>query len=189
MPRPPVLPVVDWKTVFDSGRDFDAWIEIAENPEHADKMRGAIDRQALDGATTGALGGIDRAVHVIAFAEDWCPEVVRHVPVLERMARASEHVHVRYLTRDQQPDAFVRFLTNGGEAVPKFVFLSDQFVECGNWGPMPDTSRTLIARGKACGNLKAAREKVAAAYAADKDRQIVVTELLDRFLIASCATP
>lgn len=189
MPRPPVLPTVDWNEAFTSGRTFEAWLEIAEHPEHVETMRQNIERQAIDPVTAAALRGIDRAVHVIAFAEDWCPEVVRHVPVLERMARENDHVHVRYLTREEKPEAFVRFLTNGGEAVPKFVFLSDRFVECGNWGPMPDPSRELIARGKACGDVKAAREKVSAAYAADKDRQLVVRELLGRFMTAACTAP
>jgi len=189
MPRPPVLPVLDWKAIFESARSFDAWLEIAEHPEHAEKMKAALERQTLDPVTAGALRAIDRPVHVIAFAEDWCPEVVRHVPVLEVMARESDHIHVRYLTRDEHPDAFVRFLTNGGEAVPKFVFLSDQFVECGNWGPMADGGRELISRGKACGDVKAAREKVTALYSADKDRQLAVRELLGRFVIASCTAP
>lgn len=189
MPRPPVLPALDWKTIFESARSFDAWLEIAEHPEHVEKMRAAIERQSLDPVSAAAMKGIDRPVHVIAFAEDWCPEVVRHVPVLEAMARTNEHAKVAYLTRDEQPTAFVRFLTNGGEAVPKFVFLSDQFVECGNWGPMADAGRELISRGKACGDVKAAREKVSALYSADKDRQMVVRELLDRFVTASCTAP
>lgn len=189
MPRPPVLPVVDWNAVFASGRAFDAWIESAEHPEHVEKMRKAIERQHLDAPTTGALRGIDRPVHVIAFAEDWCGDVVRHVPVLERMVHENDRLQVRYVSREEQPEAFARFLTNGGEAVPKFVFTSDQFVECGNWGPMPAQGRELIARGKACGDVPAAREKVAALYAADKDRQVVVRELLAHFMIASCTAP
>ena len=189
MPRPPVLPTIDWKNVFDSGRTHEAWIDAAENVEHVEKMQNSIERQRLEPSTVAALRGIDRPVHVVAFAEDWCGDVVRHVPVLERMVRENDRLQVRYVTREEQPEAFARFLTNGGEAVPKFVFLSDEFVECGNWGPMPDDGRALIARGKACGNVPAAREKVAALYKADKDRQMVVRELLGRFTVAGCQAP
>lgn len=189
MPRPPVLPTIDWKAVFASGRTYDAWIAVAEHPEHVEKMQAAIERQHLDAVTTGALRAIARPIHVVAFAEDWCGDVVRHVPVLARMARENDLLHVRYVTRAEQPEAFARFLTNGGEAVPKFVFVSDQFVECGNWGPMPDDGRELIARGKACGNVAAAREKVSALYQADKDRALVVRELLGRFMTAAAEHP
>ena len=189
MPRPPVLPTIDWKSVFESGRTYRAWIEAAEHPEHVEKMQASIERQRLEPTAVAVLRAIARPVHVIAFAEDWCGDVVRHVPVLERMVHENERLRVRYVTRQEQPEAFARFLTNGGEAVPKFVFLSDQFVECGNWGPMPDDGRELIARGKACGNVAAAREKVSALYQADKDRQVVVRELLGRFTTASCEAP
>jgi hypothetical protein len=83
----------------------------------------------------------------------------------------------------------VRFLTNGGEAIPKFIFLSDRFVECGNWGPMPAADRVLIARGKACGDVGAARKKVALSYQMDVDRRIVVEELVELIHIAVCASP
>jgi hypothetical protein len=98
-------------------------------------------------------------------------------------------VNVRYVTREQQKDVFVRFLTNGGEAIPKFVFLSEDYVECGSWGPMPEECRKLIARGKACGNVPAAREKVAALYDADPDRRVVVRELLELLQTAAAVSP
>jgi hypothetical protein len=115
--------------------------------------------------------------------------VVRHVPVLQRLAEAAPNLKLRFITRQQWPDVFTRFLTNGGEAIPKFVFLSDAFVECGSWGPMPAPLRDLIARGKACGNLAAARKKVAALYEADGNRRMVVSELLQLIDIAVSLEP
>jgi hypothetical protein len=111
------------------------------------------------------------------------------VPVLQRLAQAAPNLHVRYITREQHPDVFVRFLTNGGEAIPKLVFLSDQFVECGNWGPMPAADRVLISRGKACGDVGAARKKVGMSYQQDGERTIVVQELMALIEIAVCAAP
>ena len=108
---------------------------------------------------------------------------------VQRLAQAAPKLHVRYITREQHPDVFIRFLTNGGEAIPKFVFLSDQWVECGNWGPMPAADRVLIARGKACGDLGAARKKVGQSYQVDAERRIVVQELMALIEIAVCATP
>ena len=136
-----------------------------------------------------SLKALAKPVHVVAIAEDWCGDVVRHAPVLQRLADETPNLKVRYVRRDQHLDVFARFLTNGGEAIPKFVFLSDAFVECGNWGPMPDACRELIARGKACGNVAAAREKVAALYNADPQERMVVNELLSLIDIAACTAP
>jgi len=105
------------------------------------------------------------------------------------MAEAAPLLKVRYISREQHPHIFVRFLTNGGEAIPKFIFLSDRFVECGSWGPMSEGCRELIARGKACGNVAAARKKVSARYEQDTMCREVVAELLKLADIAASREP
>ena len=189
MPKPPLLPAVPWAEVFASGRPFAAWLEDGESPENRRRIVEDAGRLALDPADEAALGALPRPVHVVAFAEDWCGYVVRHVPVLERLARAAPNLRVRYVTRAQHPDLFARYLTNGGEAVPKFVFLNDRFVECGNWGPMPARCRELIARGKACGDVPAARRRVAELYAADPGRRETFAELRALIDVAAAAAP
>src|SRR5690606_3992344 len=127
---------------------YESWLrdgEIPENCQTIDQQRKAF---TLEPHVEGWLGGVSRPVYVLAFAEDWCGDVVRHVPVLQKLADFCPKLTVRYTTRAQQPELFARFLTNGGEAVPKFVFLNESYVETGNWGPMPDECRELIARGK-----------------------------------------
>ena len=189
MPRPATLPLIDWKAVFKSGLDYAAWLAAAESTEQRDKIE--AQRQALtpDDPVAGFLAALLRPVHVVAIAEDWCGDVVRHAPVLQRMAEAGSNLKVRYISREQHPDVFARFLTNGGEAIPKFIFLSDCFVECGNWGPMPECCREFIARGKACGDLAAARRKVSACYEQDTARRKVVTGLMQLVEVAVSREP
>ncbi len=179
MPRPPILPTIDWKKIFDSGKDYAAWLAQKESPENCQKMDEARKALALEPHIEGFLKGLARPVHVIAIAEDWCGDVVRHVPVLQKLADMTPMLKVRFITREQHPDVFVRFLTNGGEAIPKFIFLSEQFVECGNWGPMPDLCREYISRGKAAGDVGVARKKVSALYEMDNQgKRMVIGELL-----------
>lgn len=189
MPMPPLLPLIDWPTIFASGKPYADWIQGAENAQNRQKMEEVLASLVLDPQVIAHLRALPRTVHVIAIAEDWCGDVVRHVPALQAMSQATEKLQVRFITRGQHPDVFVRFLTNGGEAIPKFIFLSQDFVECGNWGPMPAACRTLISRGKACGNVKRAREKVHSLYEADADLRMVVDELLDLADIASAVAP
>ncbi len=189
MPRPATLPLVDWKAVYDSGLDYEAWLAAAESADQRERLESLREALALDPPTMGFLAALPKPVQVVAIAEDWCGDVVRHVPVLQRLAEAGPRLLVRYITRQQWPDVFARFLTNGGEAIPKFIFLSDRFVECGNWGPMPESCRELIARGKACGDVAAARRKVSALYEADGNRREVVRELLRLVDIAASLEP
>ncbi len=189
MPKPPLLPLIDWQAVFGSGRDYAAWLAGGENAENQRRMEALREALVLEPTVLGFLAALPRPVHVIAIAEDWCGDVVRHVPVLQRMAEAAPNLQLRFIGRAQHPEVFARFLTNGGEAIPKFIFLSEAWVECGNWGPMPAICRELIARGKACGDIPAARKKVAALYEADSNRRMVVSELLALLDIASSREP
>ena len=185
MPRPPTIPLIDWKAVYESGQDYATWITGGEAPDNRHKMEALREAQALEPQALGFLAALPRPVHVIAIAEDWCGDVVRHVPVLQRLAEAAPNLKLRFITRQQWPDVFTRFLTNGGEAIPKFVFLSERFVESGNWGPMPSAERRIVARGKAAGDIAGARALVAARYAADPKKIDVLRELLDLVDVAS----
>ncbi len=189
MPKPPILPLVDWQALYNAGQDYWAWIAAAQNKDNAAAMDDLRREQKLDPQVEAHLAALPRPVYVIAIAEDWCGDVVRHVPVLQKMAEAGSNLKLHFISREQSPETFIRFLTNGGEAIPKFVFLSDQFVECGNWGPMPEACRELISRGKACNDVAAARAKVSTLYAMDDEKRMVVTELLRLIDIASATAP
>jgi len=189
MPRPPILPTVDWKALFASGKEYSAWIAAAESSDNAARMEAQRQELTLEPQVVGYLGALARPVHVIAIAEDWCGDVVKHVPVLQKLAEAAPNLKVRFVSREQSPETFIRFLTNGGEAIPKFIFLNDNFVECGNWGPMPDVCRELVARGKACGDVGSARKKVSAMYEMDTNRRMTIGDLLRLIDIASSVAP
>ena len=189
MPMPPILPALDWKSIFTSGLAYDPWLQSGTSPENRDRMETLRQSLVLEPQVAGALAALPRPVRVVAIAEDWCGDVVRQVPVLVRMAQAAPNLEVRFVTRAQYPEVFVRFLTNGGEAIPKFIFLSEAWVECGNWGPMAAPLRELIARGKACNEVGAARKKVAAAYEADPHRHDTQRELAALLELATCSEP
>lgn len=187
MPMPPILPTVDWKGLFDGGADFETWMKNGENEGNVNTLRDMKEDMVLDDEVVEAVKAIDRPMHIVAIAEDWCPDVIRHVPVVEKMAELNANIRTRYISRKQSPETFIRFLTVGGEAIPKFIFLSEDFVECGNWGPMQEGLRELIARGKACGDVMAARKKVFKEYQADSMCKTASREILHLVDIASSA--
>jgi hypothetical protein len=189
MPKPPLLPLLNWREIFASSLPFEKWIREGESPENRRQMQEMVKSQFLAPQEEAQLKTLARQVHVVAIAEDWCGDVVRHVPVLEKLAQTTDKILVGYLSRRKSLEAFVRFLTNGGEAIPKFIFLNHLFVECGHWGPMPESCRQIIARGKACGDLVAARQKVSSLYKADPEKREVVRELLGLITIASATAP
>jgi hypothetical protein len=189
MPRPPILPLIDWKSIFAGGKDFEAWTASGAVHENIERMKSALRSLELEASVIDALGKVGRTVHVIAIAEDWCGDVVRHVPVLMKISEVQPKIRVRFIARVDHPDVFARYLTNGGEAIPKFIFLNHVFVECGNWGALPDSCRELIARGKACGDVAGARAIISERYRADPQKREVVHELLRNIDIACSHSP
>jgi thiol-disulfide isomerase/thioredoxin len=187
MPRPPILEPFDHRALWEQGKTWLEWLSSAESEEAAEKIRSAATRAQLSEMDRAWLAALRRPVHVLAFAEDWCGDVQRYVPVLESLAAHSPNLLIRYVSREDAPELFKRYLTNGGEAVPKFVFYNHDFVECGNWGPMPAAERVLIARGKAAGNVGAARKRVATMCDADPHCEAATRELLALIDVASTA--
>ena len=179
MPRPTQLPILDWKSIFEAGRDWKDWLDAAESREQAARISERFEALALPEEDAMNLESISRPVHVVAIAEDWCGDVVRHAPAIMRIATRQPLVQIRFISRADRPDVFIRFLTNGGEAIPKFIFLSENWVKCGNWGPMQTDCRRIISRGKAAGNVAAAREIVSQIYQDDPGCTAVFRELCE----------
>lgn len=181
MPRPNLLPLLNWPGILATSKTYSEWLAASEVPSHRERIEKTRTTLDLPAETRLAMQALPRDVHVLAIAEDWCGDVVRHVPVLERLAEENSLVHTHYVMREQHLDLFARFLTNGGEAIPKFIFLSTDLVETGHWGPMPAECRRLIARGKAINDVPAARRRVSARYEADPQLREVISELLELF--------
>ncbi|MGF1571874.1 MAG: thioredoxin family protein [Sumerlaeia bacterium] len=188
MPKPPLMKQLDWQAIYTSGTDYKTWLDGAENPDHKAKMLENYDQTVVLESEWAALKNLAANVHIVVIAEDWCGDVVRNVPALEKLIAGSGTVSTRYITREQHPEVFIRFLTNGGEAIPKMIFLSKDWVETGNWGPMPHALREHIARGKAAGDVAASRKITGLLYKADSGLRDVVKELLQAIDVAATTT-
>ncbi len=188
MPRPPILPVPDRKAIFESGIEYRDWLGNEEYAEQLRDIQNIYYELELDADERKAVASLNRDVYVIVIAEPWCGDVIRHVPYLVKLAEASANqIKLRFLQREDAPDYFARFLTNGGEAIPKFVFCADNFNEVGNWGPMSTTPRRMIAIGKALDQGGEARKRVAAFYEQDNGRERK-REILDLIAVAAAGS-
>ena len=71
MPRPAILPLLDWKAIFASGLDYADWLAAAESATQRDKLEAERANLALEPAIAGYLGALPRPIHIVAIAEDW----------------------------------------------------------------------------------------------------------------------
>ncbi len=79
----------------------------------------------------------DGAARVLALGEDWCPDVVRGLPVMARIAEAAG-MELRIFPRDDNLDIMNEFLKQGEhQSLPVFVFYSKDHRYIAHWTERP----------------------------------------------------
>lgn len=76
----------------------------------------------------------DKAPHILVITENWCGDAMINNSILRRLAEQTD-LEVRCVLRDEDTDLIDQFLTNGGRAIPIYVFLNDAGEVIGKWGP------------------------------------------------------
>ena len=86
----------------------------------------------------------------IVLAESWCGDAAQILPVLNKMAEASDKIDFRIVFRDENDDLMNQFLTNGTRSVPKLIILDKNTLEVkADFGPRPNGAKQLILDYKA----------------------------------------
>jgi len=128
---------------FQSAVTYDQW--KAGWTRNQDRFAAQEKAYQPDPADVEALKKLPKPVNVLAIVEDWCGDVVANVPIIERLAKESGKLNVRYAQRDSTP--FIdRYLNKGQyKSIPVFVFLDDNFNELGVFYERPDAITKLRA--------------------------------------------
>ena len=97
-----------------------------------------------------ALQNFPKPIYWVVLAEGWCGDVAENLPVIHKMADATDKVDLRIILRDQNPEIMDRYLTNGGRSIPKLIALEQESLnELGTWGPRPKELQEFVEKKKA----------------------------------------
>lgn len=120
------------------------------------------------------LKGLKCPVNWLLITEAWCGDAAQNVPILNKMAEASENINLRLILRDENLEIMDQYLTNGGRAIPKLVILDGEMNEISNWGPRPSTVQEMVMENKRTGNLPYSEfgKVVQKWYATDKGKTL-----------------
>lgn len=150
---------LDLQAIYQSGKTWDQI--VSESGHHGDRMVAIYDTLCLSESDFAFLRGISRDVHILGISESWCGDCIRQLPIMARMCAVNPHLQLRIIDRDNHLDVMERYLFNGAQAIPVFVFFNKNFIEVGNWKARPRPCQDIIARGKAAGKLAQAKQEVA----------------------------
>lgn len=132
------------------------------------------------------LGRSYARTYWVVFTEFWCGDAAQNLPILHLMAAASPGIELRLLFRDEHPEAFGRYLTNGSRSIPKLVAINaESGEEQYTWGPRPAVAQQMMLdykAGKGPDTYEAFGEQLHKWYAENrgKDLQNEFLELLGK---------
>lgn len=83
----------------------------------------------INDAIKNALSDLpnDEKYYWVVMTESWCGDAAQIVPMMNKIAEeAGEKLDICFLLRDENPDLIDAFLTNGGRAIPKLIFVKQE---------------------------------------------------------------
>ena len=100
--------------------------------------------------TKAKLQNLDKKYIWLVLSEGWCGDAAQIVPVIHKMAEATDKVELKIALRDDNDALMQHFLTNGGKAIPKLIVLDAETLDVVlDWGPRPHSAKQLILDYKA----------------------------------------
>ena len=132
---------------FNQGMTYEEYREqMTRNRERFDETEAAVE---LDPADVQAFSS--QPLRVLVIAEDWCGDVISNLPVLGKLAAASDgKLDVRVFLRDQNLDLIDQYLKEGKyRSIPVFVFFDQDFNELGHMIERPASVTQMLAEKRA----------------------------------------
>jgi hypothetical protein len=110
----------------------------------------------------------------LIITEGWCGDAAQNIPIIEKIAAASDNIETRYVLRDENLDLMDAYLTNNARSIPKLIALDAlNLEEIGTWGPRPQAAMDLFIELKHQGLEKPLiMENLQRWYIADKNHSI-----------------
>ena len=81
----------------------------------------------------------------LVLTEGWCGDAAQNIPVLNKIAEATEQIDLKIVLRDEHLPLMDLFLTNGGRSIPKLIALDKDNNVIDSWGPRPTTATKMAA--------------------------------------------
>ena len=80
----------------------------------------------------------------LVITESWCGDAAQTLPILNKLAEASENIELRIILRDEHPEVMDEFLTNGTRSIPKLIILNSELDVMASWGPRTAAATKLV---------------------------------------------
>ncbi|MFP9112321.1 thioredoxin family protein [Flavobacterium sp. RHBU_3] len=98
---------------------------------------------------TQKLQNLEKRYEFVVISEGWCGDAAQIVPVLNKMALATDKIDLKLVLRDDNPELMDAYLTNGARSIPKLIVVDAETKQpITSWGPRPQEGAAIIIENK-----------------------------------------
>lgn len=85
----------------------------------------------------------------LVITESWCGDAAYIIPVLNKLVALNDHIKLKLVLRDENPELMDAYLTNGNRSIPKVIMVDDDSGDVLNvYGPRPSVATDFVNRFK-----------------------------------------
>jgi len=99
--------------------------------------------------TQNSLDKLNQEFTFLVIAEGWCGDAAQILPIINKVAEASDKIDFKIVLRDENEDLMNQFLTNGSKSIPKALILDRENNLLDSWGPRPGIASKMVVDYKA----------------------------------------
>ncbi len=115
-----------------------------------DKRMDRLDKTLkISEETQNSLDKLNQEFTFLVIAEGWCGDAAQILPIINKVAEASDKIDFKIVLRDENEDLMNQFLTNGSKSIPKALILDWENNLLDSWGPRPDVASKMVVDYKA----------------------------------------
>lgn len=94
--------------------------------------------------TQNSLDYLNKGFIFLVIAESWCGDAAQILPIINKIAEASDKIDFKIVLRDENEDLMNLFLTNGSKSIPKVIILDHENNVVDSWGPRPSFASKMV---------------------------------------------
>ena len=113
------------------------------------RMKRVFKTTLVNEGLKSAIKNLDKKMIWLVLTEGWCGDAAQNLPAMSKISEMSDHIELKILLRDENPDIMNAYLTNGGKSIPKLIALdAENLHELFVWGPRPEKFQSLVMEHK-----------------------------------------
>lgn len=82
--------------------------------------------------------------NILVISEPWCGDSFALLPIVKKISEANYKWKLKMILRDENVELINKFLTNGGKAIPIFLFSDENYELIFKWGPRPRAAQNVF---------------------------------------------